>query len=211
MAVVTISRQYGSSGGDIARKVAADLGWKLIGKHDIGRILGEYGLVDFDRDYESRLGFWATMDNRLKTMVTMMNRVMLAVARAGNVVILGRGAFAVLGGYADVLNVRVQAPIRSRIDRLLAEGRASGFDKAQATLRSGDEVRRVFVETMYGLRWDDPACYDLIVDTGKIRPEDAAAMIEEAVKAIQRAMVPGLKVTREIPRDEDIEQSISRL
>lgn len=211
MAVVTISRQYGSSGGDIARKVANDLGWKLIDKHDIGRILGEYGLVDFDRDYESRLGFWATLDDRLKTTVTMMNRVMLAVARAGDAVILGRGAFAVLGGYADVLNVRIQAPLKVRIDRVLAEGRASGFDKAQATLRAGDEVRRVFVETMYGLRWDDPACYDLIVDTGKIRPEDASAMILEAVKAIQRALLPGLKVTSEIPRDADIEQSLSRL
>lgn len=211
MSTVTISREYGSAGGEIARKVAADLGWRLIGKHDIGRILGDYGLVEFDSDYESRLGFWATMDSRLRTTVTMMNRVMLAVARTQDAVILGRGAFAVLGGYSDVLSVRIQAPLKARTDRLLAEGAASGLEKAQATLRKGDEVRRIFVESMYGLRWDDPKCYDLVIDTGKIRPQDAARLIVDAMRAMVGFRVPGIPATASIAPDEDMERSLARL
>lgn len=216
MAVVTISRQYGSSGGEIARKVAVDLGWRFVDKRDMGRILSDYGLVGFGGDYESKIGFWAVFDSRLRTTVTMLNRAMLAVARLGDAVILGRGAFAVFAGYSDVLNVRIQAPFSVRADRVLAEGLAGGLEMAQATVRKGDEVRRVFVESMYGVRWDNPEAYDLLIDTGKIRPEAAAELIVHTVKSMGSGFlggeaVPGGRTTASIPIDKILEESILRL
>ena len=38
------------------------------------------------------------------------------MARHGNVVILGRSGYAILAGLADVLHVRLQAPLEDRIE-----------------------------------------------------------------------------------------------
>ena len=52
--------------------------------------------------------------------VAMLNEIMEAVAQRGNVVILGRSAFAVLGDCADVLDVRIHAPALGRAERIMA-------------------------------------------------------------------------------------------
>ena len=44
---------------------------------------------------------------------------MLAIAKAGNVVIVGRGSFVSLGRYADILDVMVYAPLDARIKAIM--------------------------------------------------------------------------------------------
>jgi cytidylate kinase len=182
MAVITISREFGSGGSRIADAVARGLDYHLIDKKTIGRLLAAYGLVEFDKEYDSEIGFWGAFDSQVKEMVSMLNRVTRALARHGNVVILGRGAFAVLRGYSDVLNVRIQAPLEDRLVRVMAEMEISERSKAEELLREGDRVRSSFVHTMYGLRWDASSAFDLVVDTSKVAPETAASWITEAAR-----------------------------
>src|SRR5512135_3353328 len=108
MSVITISREFGSDGSYIAEKVAQALGYHFADKKTLEDVLTQYGFVEFDKEYDAARGLWARFDARTMDMINMLNRVIQAVARHGNVVILGRGSFAVLGGLADVLNVRIQ-------------------------------------------------------------------------------------------------------
>ena len=117
MAVITLSNEIGSLGTQVADQVAHTLGYRLVDKTTIGAILNEYGMEDFEEEYRSIPGFWERLDvpkmKHRTLLFTMLNHCLQALAKEGEMVIVGRGGFAALGGLADVLNVRLQAPPRS--------------------------------------------------------------------------------------------------
>lgn len=198
MAVVTISREYGSAGTEVARKAAALLGYHVVDKAAIGRILAGYGLIDFDAAYESESGIWSAFDTRQRTIVSMLERIALAVARHGHSIVLGRGSYIALAGTAGVLNVRIRAPFHWRVERVMREEGLDDRQRAEAAVREGDKVRSSFVSAVYGIRWDSMERFDLVVDTSKIGIDRAAGWIAEAAKdlpaeaAVQGAADPVL-------------------
>jgi cytidylate kinase len=189
MPVMTISREYGSMGGDLARSVAQLLGYHLADKTTIGIILSQYGLVEFDAEYDSSPNFWARFDarkeQRREMIVEMLNRVVLTLAQHGDVIILGRGSFAVLGKYADVLNVRIQALLPVRIQRVMAEQKITDLLQAEALLKENDHVRASFIETYYGLHWDAAGSFDVVIDTSKVPIELATTWLVQAMNSLK--------------------------
>ena len=89
--------------GPISAKIAEALGYHYVDKDILARMFTEYGFVYFRDKYESAPGFWARFDEARAEMIDLLNKFLLALARHGDVVILGRGGFAILGGFADVL------------------------------------------------------------------------------------------------------------
>jgi len=188
MAVITVSRKLGSRGDDIAEKAAHMLGYHYVDKEFIGAVLSQYGLVEFDEAYNSIPSFWEKFDaqkeERREMMVSMLNRVMRAVACHGNLVILGRSGFSLFEGYTDVLNVRIQAPRTFRIEQTMQREKVTR-DEAEAIVEHGDEVRSVFVKSFYGIEWEVCNTFDLLIDTSKIPSEMAVRWVVEAAKALE--------------------------
>lgn len=187
MAVVTISREYGSAGSDVAHRVAQLLGYHLVDKAMIGRILAGYGLVDFETTYETEAGIWSAFDTNLRTVVAMLERIAFSVARHGHSVLLGRGNYVALGGLAGVLNVRLRAPFEWRVARTMEERGLADRGLAESAVREGDKVRSSFVSSVYGIRWDSMEKFDLVIDSSKVSPSMAASWIAEAAKALPEA------------------------
>jgi cytidylate kinase len=131
----------------------------------------------------------------------MLNHSMQALAQHGDVVIAGRGGFAVLAGMPDVLNVRVQAPLGLRIGR--AEERTFQGEPARVAewVQGNDKIQKSFIESVYGVQWDAATAFDLVIDTGKIAPELAAHTIVEAVKALRIPRLRGAKCAAELEVD----------
>lgn len=197
MAVLTVSRELGSEGKRIAQRVAAILGYRLVGKDFLGEILSEYGLIEFSAEYDSKLSIWDYFDGRVKVMIEMLNKVLLAVAATDKVVIIGRGCFALLNGYADALNIRVQAPFPLRVRRF-AERESIEVGKAEAIVRRLDESRSSFISSAYGLKWNDARLFDLVVDTGKIEPDQAAPWLADILSTLGPKAPSGSKRVRDI-------------
>jgi cytidylate kinase len=185
MAVITISREFGSGGGQIARMAAQALGYRFVDKEFIAMVLSQYGLVEFDKEYETLPSFWekfkAQKEARRDDMVNMLNRVVRAVAQQGDVVILGRSGFAILGEFADVLHVRVQAPFASRVRRVMRLRNITAF-QAEDIVEQGDRVRAAFVKSFYGLGMDTAKPFDIMINTAKIPPEIASNWVVEALE-----------------------------
>ena len=188
MSVITISREFGSGGDTSAHQVAQTLGYHFVDQKFIGVILGQYGYVEFDKEYATLPTFWERFDAQRETqrdvMVIMLNQVVQAVAHHGNVVILGRSGFEVLGKFADVFHVRLQAPFPVRVQRVMAQQNIP-FEQAEDLVKSNDKVRVSFVEEFYRVPWSSIHAFDLVINTGKVSSDLAATWIIDAVKNLE--------------------------
>lgn len=209
MTVLTISREYGSEGRRIAEVVAHTLGYHFVNKRTIEQILIQYGFADFYRDYEAAVGFWDRFDPRKTELIGMLNRVVRGLAHHGNMVILGRGSFAVLHNLADVLNVRIKAPLPLRVKRVMQQQGIFNQDQAQAMIIENDRVRSAFIETFYGIRWDSGEAFDLVIDTGKVPPDLAATWLIDALKALPGSLDRSAQTTSELQIDSVLKVAIA--
>ncbi len=187
MAVITISREIGSGGDEAAREAAQRLGYTFVDKHFIEHILGQYGFIEFDQEYDSLPSFWEKFDaqkeQRRGDMTKLLNQAILALAQRDNVVILGRSGYVVLHGLADVLNVRMVAPETTRVARVAQQNLLSQSEAA-AKVEQIDRVRASFLEEFYRDEWQDAPAFDLLLNTGKISVELAAEWIVAAARAV---------------------------
>lgn len=185
MKVVTISREFGSGGDLLAERVAQSLGYHLVDKEFISKVLCQYGLAEFDLEYEKQPGFWEGFDTekaeRRETMVRTLNQVVRMVARHGNVVILGRSGYAILSGLADVLHVRLQAPLEDRIEMIGAEQGISAED-ASVLVKEKDRIRTTFIESFYRVPWNAPHAFDIAINTAMVPIDVATGWVIEAAK-----------------------------
>jgi cytidylate kinase len=212
MPALTISGEFGSEGNSIARQVAQTLGYHFVDQEFIGTLLSQYGLVQFDKEYETLPGFWerfdAARDKRRNVMAARLKQVERAVAHHGNVVILGRSGFAILHDFADVFRVRLQAPLAVRAARVMTQQMMT-LEEAQAALKSNDRVREAFVEEYYRTPWAAMHIFDLVINTGKIPPDLAAAWLIEAAKVFITHLEIDAPTTASIKVDPVLAKTVS--
>jgi cytidylate kinase len=168
--------------------------------------------VEFDKEYQNLPTFWerfnAQQEKQRDVMMGMLNHVIQAVAYHGNVVILGRSGFEVLGGFADVLHVRLQAPFSVRIGRVMEQQKIT-FEEAEALVSKSDKVRLAFVEEFYKVPWDKIHAFDLVVNTAKIFPDQATSWIIEAAKTFVNNMENDKPTTSSIKVDRILAEAVS--
>jgi len=213
MAVITISREVGSEGTAIAERTAKLLGYHVADKSTLETILSEYGLLEFDRMYASIPGFWDRFDahrmERRNILIGMLNQAILALARHGNMVIVGRGGFAVLAGLADVLHVRIQAPVPLRVQRLTEDPAVAEPSRAELIVKENDRLQKAFVDSVYGIQWDSVKGFDLVIDTGKVSPDLASEWLVQAAKALQVPERSGIRTTSRLEVDHILAASVA--
>lgn len=185
MTVITVSREFGSFGDLLAERVAHALDYHCVDKAFISSVLCQYGLAEFDLEYEKQPGFWGGFDieksDRRAIMVSTLNRVIRTLARHGNVVILGRSGYAVLSGLADVLHVRLHAPLEDRIATVMAEQNISQ-EAAASFVKEKDRTRTAFIESFYRVPWNDANAFDIAINTSSIPLDVATSWVIEAVR-----------------------------
>lgn len=210
MVAVTISRELGSNGGSVAEGVAAALGYDLVDKGLLNRVFRQYGLGHFTTLYDRKPGLRDFFDSDAKLTLELYEQLLQAFAQAGNVVLLGRGGFAILGGLDDVVDVRVNAPLATRIERVAARGKGRTAAEAEARIAEEDLVRARFVKLFFGRSWDDPAGFDLVIDTAAHSVDEAVAQVVEAVKAVPQDARQGGTQTIDPALAQAVAQALGR-
>jgi cytidylate kinase len=186
MTTVTISREFGSEGAKIARQVAEILDYSLVDKRILEGVFRRYGLTKFGDLYDSAPSFWDLANANNLLIVSMLNETMEALAHRGRMVILGRGGFASLNEYADVLNVRIQAPFPDRVERVMAREKISDRREAEERVRKDDKARQKFIKMFYNKEWDVETYFNLVIDTSTVSTEMAVEWIIEAARALDQ-------------------------
>ena len=184
MTVVTISRQLGSLGCEVAQAIAERLEFRVVYReiiNEAARRAGMPGLALHTIDELGLLGMKPTLQEQHayhRALVQVMNEL----ADEGRYVIVGRAGQAILHGRAGALHVRVISPMNLRIERLMQEHSIS-VEAAKAQIEASDRSRRAFLKRFYASDWDSPELYDVVINTEKIDPETAAGVICEIMSS----------------------------
>lgn len=192
--VVTISRQVGSLGFDVARAAADLLGYRLVWRDAINQAARRAGAPEMALatiDDLRLLGLDPSPQAR-RAYHQAVRQVMEELAREGDVVILRRAGQAILRGVQNALHVRVVAPKRLRIERVARRHRVS-IKAAEAQVEVGDRYRHDYLKKFYHVSADDLELYDLIINTESIDPVRAAHLISEAMSIRLERVLAGTR------------------
>jgi CMP/dCMP kinase len=197
MRAVTISREYGSGGGEIATRLAKCLGWQLIDHALVERVASEIGTSTQEAEAHDEhvqglvsqaLGsllylYPAAMASTLpeaflsdEAYRDSFNRVVRAAAARGHVVIVGRASQVILADLRDVLHVRVIAHFEKRVAYVMQR---EGVDRhtAESRIHRKDHERASYLEQEYHHHLDDAHLYDLVLNTSLLDLESAVDII----------------------------------
>lgn len=190
MASITISRQLGSLGTQVAHAVGHRLGFRVVCRDVINQAALQAGAPEMALAFIDELGLLEveTTPAEEEAFRNAMCAVMEALADAGSVVIVGRAGQVILQGRPDVFHVRIIAPLPVRAARL-ARAQNITLEQATAQAEASDASRRAYLRRHYGADWDDPDAYDLILNTARLSPPLAAEIISTALRLAREAGV----------------------
>ena len=200
--IVTVEREYGSGGGEIAQSLAAQLGWKLWDQlltEEIARLANcPKAVVEVREEradplyyrlfksflrgsYEGSLNAYKLNLVDSETILKITERVVQHAAKTGNSVIVGRGSQHFLRNRTDTLRVFLYAPREDKVRRLLARGKSE--KEAQQLVDTVDRERVDFIQKYFRVEWPDRAIYHTMINTA-IGDEAVVHMILDFMETV---------------------------
>jgi cytidylate kinase len=188
---VSVSKQMGSLGVELARELGRQLEWQVFDREIVASIATQRKMREavLSRLDEQAIGafndYIAQMlvpnDPGQLAYLEELARVIWGLARQGNAIILGRGANWFLNARFG-LRLRAIAPLELRADRV---ARAEGLTLAEAgrRIKEHEAKQAAFIRQVYGRDIDDPLGYDVLINTGEMELDVAVRIAQEALRA----------------------------
>lgn len=182
VATVTISRQLGSLGTQVAQIVGKYLGYRVVWRDLINQAAMRAGAHEMALAAIDDLGLLGLRPSlhAHRSYREAISEIMLELANKGNVIIIGRAGQVILHGVPDVLHVRVIAPLDVRIRRI-ADRHGIPLQAARMQVEASDRSRYEYLKRYHHVRWGDPELYDIVLNTARLTPEASADVICESV------------------------------
>ena len=195
--IITISREFGSGGRTIGRKVAEELGIPFYDKELVKQIAVESG---FAPTFVEENGEHSPTANRFAYALShqavpgAMNGMSMAnylwsiqcsviqqIVQEGPCVIVGRNADYILKDRKDVLDVFIHADLELRAERIVRLYGES--EKApEQRLNEKDKRRKINYQHYTGRTWGQAQNYDLCLDSGVLGIDKCVELIVAAAK-----------------------------
>lgn len=190
--IITISREFGSGGRTIGKKVAAKLGIPCYDKDLIEKIAAETGyakdFIEDESEYAPNSNSFAYMFiGRGSDGLANVDKIWIAqtkvikeLAEKEACVIVGRCADYVLRGRKDCLNVFVYADKKVRAERIVKQYGESSVEP-EKRLADKDKKRKLNYKYFTEREWGKRQNYHLSIDSGFLGIEKSVALIVDAV------------------------------
>ena len=211
MAIITISREFGSFGTTISQHAAQALDYAYIDKAVMEKVLDQYGLITFHRFYDSSHSFWDRLADGNKQIIDVFNKTALAFSRNNRAVFVGRAGFVLMRGYENVLNVLIRSPFEQRVTNVMETLQIADREEAAALVLQHDNARESYLNTFYKANSNDAASFHLVIDTSLIPPQTAEKWIVEAAKLVEQRKIDPQKSTESIVSDTVLQGTVDKV
>lgn len=201
--IITVGRQYGSGGREVAQKLSEIMNISFYDKELLAEASKDSGICqEVMENYDEKQGkrsFFSMMGGIQGRMdpgnmyleMPLNHRIFLAqfdairkVADQGPCVIVGRCADYVLRDHENVLNVFIKASMDERIKRIQRIYKLDPI-KAEESIRKSDKQRATYYNYYATGNWGEAVNYHLCLDTGALGIDGAVELIRRAVELRQ--------------------------
>jgi cytidylate kinase len=175
MKFITVSREYGAGGGEVAARLAGALGWDLLDHELLHRAaqlehLPDPELEAIDEQAVSMADRFRLHPPHQRYLHGLSEAARQAAAQ-GSAVLVGRGSRHLVGDAPGAFHLRLVAPRDWRFRRM-AEIDGLPHEQAKARGVKVDRARERFTRYFFGPTACQPCHYDLVVNTSRV-PLDA--------------------------------------
>jgi len=203
MPIVTISRQYGSGGSEVAERVANALGWHLYDNAMVDEVARRLGMST--EEVSAREERVPSLPERIATamalgvpevmptvadlatepseerIVEVTKRVIEEAVQAGPAVLVGRGAQCMLAARADALHVFCYAPAEVLASYVITNFGVSTAE-AHRIVADKNHQREQYVKRYWKRNWRDLSNYHLCVNTAWLGLDGAADVVVQLAR-----------------------------
>jgi cytidylate kinase len=197
MAVITISREYAAGGKVFAEKLAEKLGYSVLDKELVAQLAEDLNiskseatliekesgskLLRFLDKYTSHTvkkvvdRSYGRLDD--KSYYDATSKLVLQVASAGNVIILGWGGQCILDSHPKTFHLRIVKDIKDRI--LFVKATHSNIDdrSAQELIDREDKEKAAYIEHYFNRSVNDPHLYHMTLNLSRISLQDGLEIV----------------------------------
>jgi hypothetical protein len=206
MAILTISREIGTEGLEIGRRIAAELGYDIFDKTRALQELRAEGprwAEVIDRLDGHAPSLWQKYDWHYMGYVALAQSHVLSCALSGKIVIIGRGANFLLENVPYALRARLVAPMEVRLRRATRENGCSDFvcistEASRGLLEKVDRESDNLVRAAFGKEGNDPKDYDITLNMEGVG-------VDEAVETL-KVLLLGREVLRDAPAEDQLKK-----
>ena len=201
MAVITISKEFGTESEKLAYQAAQRLGYEYIGDHLIAEIAKELHVSEseaemFRKTSQSRIlrfvdRYTCSLVQKVvdrehgclddKNYYETTKKLVQNVYDAGNAIILGWGGQCILRGKPNTLHVRLIKDEETKIKEVM-QNRNLEHKAAKAFIEREEGDLKAYIEHYFNEDWNAAHLYDLIIDMGKTSVEKAVELICDNLK-----------------------------
>ena len=215
MPVIALTQGMGSLAQDIAVQLAQELQLSTL-QHEVAERVASKMHVSKSLISRLRAGKAGPIERLTAdrdAMAIYTAEEVLEAASAGNVVLRGWGATALLRSVPHVPCVRILRPFAKRVQWLMAELDTDDIDAAEAEIRRSDEANASRMHEQFGVNWGDPVLFDLVLNADRLSVDTCVQQIKalltrpefaetDASRALLRAMALHARVRAALRADE---------
>lgn len=202
--IITINRECGSGGRDIARRMGEILGLKVYDKAILEAICEKYHLDEQEilRIKGQKLNLWDDLCQFYRQFNTVGNsyqpegkkvtsrelfyaesHIMRNLAQQESCIIVGRTGFHIFKDDPDAIHLFLIADRDLRIQHIAQREKLS--EKAAAKyVDQTDEARETFTKYFAGVSRYDARNYDLVTNVSRFTPEKVASFLVENMRKV---------------------------
>jgi cytidylate kinase len=182
--IITVEREYGSGGSEIAQLLSERLGWKLwdhLLTEEIARLARCPKAVVEVREERNDPLYYRLFKSFLRgsyegsinahklnlvdseTIVKLTERVVRHAASAGKCIIVGRGSQHFLENNPETLRVFLYAPREDKVRRVMSRGKTES--EARELVDTVDRDRVDFIQRYFHVEWPTRSVYHIMLNT----------------------------------------------
>lgn len=198
--LITVSREFGAGGSDLARMLGERLGWSVLDHELVFRCAKRLNIdtAAVERMHECSPSLLARLSAallvappeapgidtshllRIDSIAEAAHESIREAAEHPPLIVVGHGTQCMFAGRRDALHVRLFAPLDVRMTRLRDR---HGWNAAVAAAKAKqmDEDRRRYVQRYFHHDLRDPLLYDVQFNTGRMSVEEAVSVVEQMV------------------------------
>lgn len=160
--IISISRQHGTGGKEIARKVAEKLNIAFYDKEEIKKFAIDNHFIENSYSNEELYSFYLSLDAEKDSIIKQAETIK-AISTKEDCVIVGRSADYILKANPNLIKIYLYAPLEYRINKIQKMYNDT-YNEAKKHIEKSDKSRATYYEIISNQIWGKNENYDLCID-----------------------------------------------